>query len=470
MSTDSSSTISQPQELPLDVIRTDGGTQPRSKLDDATLAEYAESLADGACFPPVIVFFDGVQHWLADGFHRDAVHRRACRTTIPALVYPGTLRAAKLYAAGANANHGLRRSNEDKRRAVLTMLEDEEWSKWSNREIARRCRVSDVFVGKLRDSVTANVCSDNANGAQRTFTTKHGTPATMNIEQIGKSRVKAEDGEAAHRQRAKQLHTCGASLQEIARELFISTEKVKNLLATTEPPTVQTQPATVSFFIPCPLEVLRDAGCLDEESLTVLLSIHNDYGDEVLSSVPEDLSPSPSLDRKEAWHILHRLRPLAEPPLWPFAISLRDANLVNPVADAAVVASVQDLTDGMIVAKGYPQWAITATWYGAMVALTDARFGKDNPLSGANLLRSCVERWRCSFQAALAFYFASPNDTDDDADEELDDSEKAHRKLCRKSYRHDLKYAGVLPIIAQAIENDGVLFRYPKLEESCFAV
>ena len=34
-------------------------------------------------------------------------------------------------------------TNEDKRRAVMTLLADEEWGKWSDNEIARRCEVSD---------------------------------------------------------------------------------------------------------------------------------------------------------------------------------------------------------------------------------------------------------------------------------------------------------------------------------------
>ena len=37
----------------------------------------------------------------------------------------------------------------DKRRAVIRMLEDAEWSKWSDREIARRCAVDSTFVSRL---------------------------------------------------------------------------------------------------------------------------------------------------------------------------------------------------------------------------------------------------------------------------------------------------------------------------------
>jgi hypothetical protein len=65
-------------------------------------------------------------------------------------VWPGTLRDAILFAAGANDRHGLRRSREDKRRAVETLLADAEWAAWSDREIARRCAVSHPLVAAVR--------------------------------------------------------------------------------------------------------------------------------------------------------------------------------------------------------------------------------------------------------------------------------------------------------------------------------
>jgi predicted HTH domain antitoxin len=58
-----------------------------------------------------------------------------------------------LYSVGANAAHGLRRTNEDKRRAVETLINDEEWATWSDREIARACGVSGKFVAAVRDPV-----------------------------------------------------------------------------------------------------------------------------------------------------------------------------------------------------------------------------------------------------------------------------------------------------------------------------
>jgi hypothetical protein len=43
----------------------------------------------------------------------------------------------------------------DLRRAVLTLLRDEEWGQWSDREIARRCAVYHPFVGSIRASLVS---------------------------------------------------------------------------------------------------------------------------------------------------------------------------------------------------------------------------------------------------------------------------------------------------------------------------
>ena len=71
---------------------------------------------------PVVVFHDGVDHWLADGFHRYHASRRIEALESVAEVRTGTRRDAVLYSVGANASHGQRRTNADKRRAVMTLL------------------------------------------------------------------------------------------------------------------------------------------------------------------------------------------------------------------------------------------------------------------------------------------------------------------------------------------------------------
>jgi len=134
----------------LQAIRIDGGTQAREQINQECVSEYAELVKEGVAFPPVRVFFDGTDYYLADGFHRYFAHQNAGKASIAADVVNGTLRDAILDSLGANANHGLRPTNADKRKAVQTMLDDFEWSDFSDREIARACNVSHVFVATVR--------------------------------------------------------------------------------------------------------------------------------------------------------------------------------------------------------------------------------------------------------------------------------------------------------------------------------
>ena len=110
------------KNINIETIRIDGGTQSRAELNEAAVAEYAQSIKGGAALPPVVVFFDGTENWLADGFHRYHAYRAAERASIPAEVHAGTLADAQLHSYGANKGHGLQRTNEDKRNAVMGML------------------------------------------------------------------------------------------------------------------------------------------------------------------------------------------------------------------------------------------------------------------------------------------------------------------------------------------------------------
>lgn len=136
--------------LPIDTVICDPRCQPRQQINEAVVTDYAKAMATGTTFPPVTVFHDETAYWLADGFHRHAAAKEAGRKTIDCTVAPGTLRDAILHAVGANATHGLRRSNDDKRRAVETLLHDPEWAAWSDREIARQCGVTHPFVARMR--------------------------------------------------------------------------------------------------------------------------------------------------------------------------------------------------------------------------------------------------------------------------------------------------------------------------------
>ena len=177
-------------------------------------------MEDGQEIEPVVVFYDGESYWLADGFHRWNAHRNQEEPTIRGIVHQGSRRDAVLYSVGANADHkpALPRSRADKRRAVLTLLNDPEWKQWSDRAIAKMCKVHHQMVGRLRTSLddhpvtksstdtlittksSSNKTSQSLTGESssdnlRTYRTKHGTIATMNTANIGKTQEEEEDAD-----------------------------------------------------------------------------------------------------------------------------------------------------------------------------------------------------------------------------------------------------------------------------------
>lgn len=137
----------------LHTLTIDAGTQSRHQIDQETVDEYADGLTDGASFPAITVHTDGVKNYLTDGFHRYFAHKKVGKTSIQADVIHGTLREAILFSLSVNAEHGLKRTNADKRKAVLTILDDFEWSDWSNTDIAKICSVSSMFVGMVKKSL-----------------------------------------------------------------------------------------------------------------------------------------------------------------------------------------------------------------------------------------------------------------------------------------------------------------------------
>jgi hypothetical protein len=133
-------------------------------------AEYAQAMRDGAIFPPIDVWTDGSEQWVSSGGHRTVATHWAKRETIRAIVHQGTLRDAILHATSTNQGHGLRRSVDDKRSAVLALLDDLEWAQWSDHELARQCGVSHPFVGKVRAEWKAQqVVKEREQATERAF-------------------------------------------------------------------------------------------------------------------------------------------------------------------------------------------------------------------------------------------------------------------------------------------------------------
>jgi hypothetical protein len=133
--------IMSTQNLSLDRILTDAGTQMRIENSESTIADYVEALQQGCIFPPIVVFTDGITFWLADGFHRYEAHKRCGHETIFCEIREGTLDDAKKFACEANTKHGLPRTNEGKRKAIREYLQLPGIATMSDLEIARRLHI-----------------------------------------------------------------------------------------------------------------------------------------------------------------------------------------------------------------------------------------------------------------------------------------------------------------------------------------
>jgi hypothetical protein len=167
-------------------IRIDGGTQARLQLNQDVVAEYAEKMRDGEVFPPVTVFFDGSEYWLADGFHRYFATKSNAKTSIDCDVENGTQQEAKKYSWKANSRRGLRLNHDDYRNIILAMLRDEETKTWSNRQIAEWVGVSHSTVNRVKSSLE----QDSSEKTEKKYIDKHGNESVMNTENIGKAKPK----------------------------------------------------------------------------------------------------------------------------------------------------------------------------------------------------------------------------------------------------------------------------------------
>ena len=174
------------KKIDISAIRTDGGTQARLKLDYDVVKEYAECMKDGDKFPPVTVFHDGSEHWLADGFHRYFASKSNGALDIECDVREGTLDDALLYAFSANGRRGLSMSAEDNRSIITRMLQHPVWGKWSNAEIAKHVGVSKMTVGRVKASLE----KDNPAPTKKTYKDKHGNESTIETKNIGKTKEK----------------------------------------------------------------------------------------------------------------------------------------------------------------------------------------------------------------------------------------------------------------------------------------
>lgn len=140
-------------EIELEHLILDERLQPRSLMNQSLVDEYMEDIADGDTFPPVEVIEVNDRFYLTDGWHRVAAFRALSHTTVLANVTPGNMEQAILASSGANASHGLRRTNADKRRSVIRLLTTDTLASLSDSALAKAAKVSVRYVGIIRQTL-----------------------------------------------------------------------------------------------------------------------------------------------------------------------------------------------------------------------------------------------------------------------------------------------------------------------------
>lgn len=166
--------------------------QTRVAMNEEAIEDYCNLIRSGMHykFPPLEAVRDIKDenvYYLYDGFHRLEAFKRVADEGDYQRVFvrwvPGTLEDALWYAISANQEHGIRRTNEDKRNAVLKALEHPRGKVLSDRALADWVGVSDKTVANIRKS-TAEIPQLTQSRGKESFRCGNSAPET--IRKIGK--------------------------------------------------------------------------------------------------------------------------------------------------------------------------------------------------------------------------------------------------------------------------------------------
>ncbi len=138
--------------IPIEQISVELSPVVRAGVSDDVVDDYANIYCAGQSLPEPVVFIDeqgGIL--LADGRHRIEAASKAGFETIKCEVHQGGYADALRFALSANSQHGLRRTNADKRVCVLAALK--EWPDLSYRKLAELCDVDDKTVAAIKSSI-----------------------------------------------------------------------------------------------------------------------------------------------------------------------------------------------------------------------------------------------------------------------------------------------------------------------------
>ena len=130
------------------LLKLDERLQCRESVPEETIRAYEDGWREKTEFPPVEAFEVEGELYVTDGFCRVLSAQNVGKSKVPCLVSKGSWQDAVAAACGANAQHGLPRTNADKRKAATMAIL--EFGDKPNREIARICGVSHTYIDNLR--------------------------------------------------------------------------------------------------------------------------------------------------------------------------------------------------------------------------------------------------------------------------------------------------------------------------------
>jgi hypothetical protein len=152
----SDGTYSTIMDINIDELVLLDSVQSRVGLTPEVVEDYANKYRNEIELPPLQAVKDSDgEYILCDGFHRLKAARDAGLETIRITYTEGTVDDAKYYSMTANTDHGLQRSNADKRKAILMAFDLEVTKNLSDRLIADLLMVSHPLVAKIRQETEA---------------------------------------------------------------------------------------------------------------------------------------------------------------------------------------------------------------------------------------------------------------------------------------------------------------------------
>jgi hypothetical protein len=268
--------------VPLSAIQMDRGIQCRVGIDMETVGDYVERINAGERAPAIDLFGTDGCYWIGDGWHRIMAAQQVKASSIDAEIHEGGRQDALKHALRANTQHGLRRTNADKRRCVEIALI--EFNTLSSATIAKMCGVDDVFVGKLRDVLIVRTSKvTGADGKQ--YPAKRREKATPASDPKERFPLKRNTSHADVVQVVKELFTAGNNAEQVSAIIGRGVDTVRAIILKNklgEMPRRGRNAASIS-----PAHVIRE---------TVNAVVATGHGLKLIRGVPLDL---PKAEAKE---------------------------------------------------------------------------------------------------------------------------------------------------------------------------